>query len=239
VSLSVPDWLFLGLAYTAGAATLAITAFALTGWEFPDNPLAGTRFGGRVGSPRRRGNVRRYLDAIGERYVEDEVVADVRVEFYLPDRDVAITLSQRAADHLRQSSTYVVYCEPRLRVDQLGDRLPFETPTVERGRGPGGGRRAPGGARGRTAAGRATGSRSGRRSSRQGRTARAGGSRQQTKARVSRAFRTLGVSRDASVEEVKSAYREKVKDVHPDHGGSEEAFSRVQDAYATAKQHAD
>lgn len=224
--LSVPDWLFLGLAYAAGAATLAVAAFALTGRAFPANPLAGTRLGDRFGSTRHRGNVRRYLDAIRERYVEDAVVGDVRVAFYLPDRDVALVLSRAAADRLRHAETYVVYCAPRMRADQLADRLPFQTPTVERSRG------ARPGDTYRTTTDRTTGSRAGRR--RQG-----AGERQDARTRVSRAFRTLGVPRDASVEEVQSAYREKVKDVHPDHGGSEEAFARVQDAYATAKRHAD
>ncbi|MFB6307882.1 MAG: J domain-containing protein [Haloarculaceae archaeon] len=52
------------------------------------------------------------------------------------------------------------------------------------------------------------------------------------------AFRELGVPPSASPAEIKRAYREKVKEVHPDHGGDEEAFRRVREAYTTAKQHA-
>jgi len=44
------------------------------------------------------------------------------------------------------------------------------------------------------------------------------------------AHRVLGVEPDASPAEVKAAYRERLKEVHPDHGGSEEAFKRVQRA---------
>jgi curved DNA-binding protein CbpA len=38
---------------------------------------------------------------------------------------------------------------------------------------------------------------------------------------------------------VKAAYREQVKDAHPDHGGDHEEFQRVREAYVTAKNHAD
>ncbi|MXR22027.1 DnaJ domain-containing protein [Halobacterium sp. PCN9] len=52
---------------------------------------------------------------------------------------------------------------------------------------------------------------------------------------VEAAFRTLGVPRTASEGDVKAAYRERVKDVHPDHGGDRETFERVREAYATAR----
>ncbi|WP_336037121.1 J domain-containing protein [Halobacterium yunchengense] len=53
---------------------------------------------------------------------------------------------------------------------------------------------------------------------------------------VAAAFETLGVDPSADAAAVKRAYRERVKDVHPDHGGSREAFERVREAYATAQQ---
>jgi hypothetical protein len=52
------------------------------------------------------------------------------------------------------------------------------------------------------------------------------------------AFAELGLSTSATLEEVKAAYREKVKDVHPDQGGDEREFKRVREAYTTAKKHA-
>jgi len=46
------------------------------------------------------------------------------------------------------------------------------------------------------------------------------------------ARRVLGVGRDADAEEIRRAYRERAKDVHPDTaGGDEEAFKRVTEAY--------
>ena len=55
---------------------------------------------------------------------------------------------------------------------------------------------------------------------------------------VSRAFEHLDLSRTASPDEVRDAYRTRVKQVHPDHGGSQAEFKRLQEAYATAREHA-
>jgi len=56
---------------------------------------------------------------------------------------------------------------------------------------------------------------------------------------VASAFDTLGLPATAGRETVEAAYREKVKEVHPDQGGSPEAFSEVREAYATARDHAE
>lgn len=53
------------------------------------------------------------------------------------------------------------------------------------------------------------------------------------------AYEALGLPTTADHEEIKSAYRTRVKEVHPDRGGDEESFRRVQEAYVTAKEHAD
>jgi len=55
---------------------------------------------------------------------------------------------------------------------------------------------------------------------------------------VAAAFAELDVARDADADEVKRAYRERVKETHPDQGGDEESFRRVREAYATARNHA-
>ncbi|QIO22501.1 J domain-containing protein [Haloarcula sp. JP-L23] len=52
------------------------------------------------------------------------------------------------------------------------------------------------------------------------------------------AFAELGLRQTATLSEVKAAYRDRVKEVHPDHGGDEEEFKRVREAYTMAKQHA-
>jgi hypothetical protein len=51
------------------------------------------------------------------------------------------------------------------------------------------------------------------------------------------ACEVLGVDPEASVETVKAAYRERVKETHPDHGGDEAAFKRVRWAYEYLKEH--
>lgn len=49
-------------------------------------------------------------------------------------------------------------------------------------------------------------------------------------------FALLGVKRDASADEVKKAFRQKIRQVHPDAGGSAEKFQIVQQAYKAAMQ---
>lgn len=44
-------------------------------------------------------------------------------------------------------------------------------------------------------------------------------------------YAVLGVNRDATPEQIKAAHRRRSKDTHPDTGGSEADFSRVQAAY--------
>ncbi len=44
-------------------------------------------------------------------------------------------------------------------------------------------------------------------------------------------FTILGISRNASPEEIRRAYRRKVRETHPDQGGSPEEFRKVQTAY--------
>ncbi|WP_435195589.1 DnaJ domain-containing protein [Natronomonas sp. EA1] len=51
-------------------------------------------------------------------------------------------------------------------------------------------------------------------------------------------FAVLGLPPSADEGAVKSAYRERVKEVHPDHGGSKEEFARVREAYTEAKKRA-
>ncbi|QLG26029.1 J domain-containing protein [Halorarum halophilum] len=54
---------------------------------------------------------------------------------------------------------------------------------------------------------------------------------------VRAAFETLGLPRGAGEDAVESAYRERVKEAHPDRGGSRDDFTRVREAYTTALNH--
>jgi DnaJ-domain-containing protein 1 len=44
-------------------------------------------------------------------------------------------------------------------------------------------------------------------------------------------YTLLGVERDATKREIKNAYRRKARKLHPDAGGSDEAFKQLHDAY--------
>jgi len=52
------------------------------------------------------------------------------------------------------------------------------------------------------------------------------------------AYAVLGLPAGADDEEIRRAYRERIKEVHPDQGGDEEEFRRVQEAYAAVTQRA-
>lgn len=52
------------------------------------------------------------------------------------------------------------------------------------------------------------------------------------------AYETLGVEPGADESAVKRAYRERIKEVHPDQGGDEAEFRRVQKAYDTVRRYA-
>lgn len=73
------------------------------------------------------------------------------------------------------------------------------------------------------------GDRAGRRRSRR----EAGGPQPSPSISKAEAYRRLGVEPGADESAVRRAYREKVKDVHPDRGGDEETFKKVTEAYET------
>lgn len=192
----LPGWLTwgfgIGLALSFGAACLFYVGDRL----FPSVQTGG---GSHSGDARRMTEIRQYLDAIGERYAEGIPIEGHTVEFYLPERDVAITFDARAYYIIERSPTRAVLVEHEMPGIHLGSRLPFETPEVEFGDdGTDGAETDP----------------------------------------VEGAFAVLGVPRTATEAQIRSAYRAKVKDVHPDHGGSQDEFRRVREAYTTARKHA-
>ncbi|WP_435094062.1 J domain-containing protein [Halorubrum sp. N11] len=230
----LPPWVALGLALGIVASGLVALAFYLgdryVGPVPSDGPggrdgagSAGTAASGTSGTPsdeRRRREIREYLRAIGEGFDEDHALDDVAVPFYLPEREVAITFDAHDYFRLEGEGVYTVLCEHEMPGRGLGRRLPFDVAEPDWATGSQTGRagRRVGGA-GRTANG-------------VGRAAGVGGHRP-----VAAAFDELDLATDADADEVKRAYRERVKETHPDQGGDEESFRRVRDAYATARNH--
>ena len=192
-SIALPIWLLAGVALGMAVAGLFAGVFAIGERFFPSTQPTGPCVGG---DSRRRREIRAFLRAADERYREEYTLDGTTVEFYLPERDVAITFDAQAYFRLEASGTFVVLCEHEMPGANLGRRLPFE---VEAG----------------TVIGNPTTD------------------------PIDAAFAALGVSRNADAEAVRSAYRDQVKEVHPDQGGDEEAFKELREAYTTAKNHVD
>ena len=203
--LDLPRWLLLGVLVGALVSLVVAATFVIASRVFPDGNESRATWPSSEG--RRRAEIRRYLDAIGERFAEDTRAHGEPVAFYLPQRDVAVTFDARTFYALEHTSTYAVLMEHEMPGIALGNRLPFGTPDVDFGDS--------GGDSGRT----------GRRPNRNIEPAET-------------AYAVLGLPSGASEDAVQQAYRRRVKEVHPDHGGDEAEFKRVREAYDTAKQHA-
>lgn len=200
VVAGLPPWLIGGLLLGLGGSLLVALLFLgaqrlLSAGEGGQHSHGGDTSRRISGEVRRRREFRACLDAIDEPYAEDHPVQGQSVAFYLPAREVAITFDPRAYYRIDGSGVEPLLVEHEMPGSVLIDRLPFETPDIDRADG------------------------------------------EVDPARA--AFAELGVSADATLEEVDRAYRRRVKEVHPDQGGDEDAFRRVREAYATAKEHAD
>jgi hypothetical protein len=222
----LPAWLLIGIGVGALATGGVVALFYFGDRLLPagaDSAAAGASIDGDA---RRRTEIRSYLSAIDERFREDHTLDGDRVDFYLPDREVAITFDAQQFFRLERAGIAAVLCEHEMPGRGLGDRLPFDTPetgpTSESGHGPGNGAFGSGGTFG--SAGRFGTAGAGGRVSDRGEDP------------VTAAFAELELPRSTDESAVKRAYRERVKDVHPDQGGDEEAFRRVQEAYATARE---
>lgn len=122
----LPWWLVIGILVGLVVGVLVAGIFVAGARLFPDEPhepMAG-------GENRKRAEIRRYLRAIDEEFIENYVIAGGPVEFYLPLRDVAITFDARAFFRIEGSSTHGVLVEHEMPGIHLGRRLPFETPDI-------------------------------------------------------------------------------------------------------------
>lgn len=210
---ALPGWLLAGVAL-GGLLALGFAVVFVVGVRLFPDPATGTA-GPEGGERRRRAEVRRYLASIGEPYLEDHVVAGRQAAFYLPERDVAITFDARDYFRFERAGVRAVLLEYELPGAGLGSRLPFETPEPEPGPGDGRGDQA------------------------RSRWRRRVRERVDPDAIPESAFAALGLPAGASETAVRDAYRERVKDVHPDHGGDVESFRRLREAYTVARERAE
>lgn len=171
-------------------------------------PSPPVRSRGDGGESRRRAAIRSYLRGLDEPFEEDYQVDGHTVAFYLPDHGVAITFDAKVFFRLSRDGVHPVLVEHEMPVSHLGWRLPFETPEPEP----------------RTSS-----------STERGRARWFDGESIRER---DWAFSALGLSPSASGDEVTAAYRELVKDTHPDHGGDAESFKRLREAYVEAKRRA-
>lgn len=239
VDPGIDPWLVTGIVMGGVAVVLVAGVFLASQQWFPDSRNRTSQSEESHGETRRRAEIRYYLEAIDETFEEDVEVGGHSIAFFLPDREVAVTFDARAFLELRDTGYESVLCEHEMPGAHIGDRLPFETPTV--GGDEDDGRRdrssgATGAGDRRTARGATSGDGNRRRDRR---TARGGSGQQLTRDEVAASFAALGLPVTASEEEVKEAYRRRAKEIHPDHGGDEEAFRNLQEAYDAARDHAD
>ena len=131
---ALPTWLLVGLALGGLASVAVAGVFLVADRLYPTRqPSERSRVDGGV---RRHGELRDYLDAIGEPYTERREVHGETVAFYLPERDVAITFDPQAFYRIERAGTRAVLCEHEMPGSHLGRRLPFETPDPDYGYGP-------------------------------------------------------------------------------------------------------
>ncbi|TQQ83119.1 J domain-containing protein [Halonotius terrestris] len=123
-------WLVLGLALGVAASVLVAAIFYAGEKLFPTTEPP--RDGPDRGSLRRHAEIRQYLSAIGEPYIEEYEQAGLTIALYLPDRDVAITFDPRVLFGLEDAATHVILCEDEMPAANLGKRLPFEVPDAPR-----------------------------------------------------------------------------------------------------------
>jgi len=208
---TLPRWLVTGLVLGVVLSVGAAVAFAV-GIRLASSGGRERSRGGYVdGTTRRRAEIRSYLGRIDERYVEDAELSDRRVAFHLSDRDVAITFDPQTYFALTagDGATGNAEFDPDPEPDELSVVLIEQEMPGHQL-----GRRLPFDVPEVDDDPTATDP-------------------------VTEAFDALDLPTTADSDRVESAYRERVKQVHPDQGGDREAFTELQDAYTTAMSHAD
>lgn len=125
----LPRWLILGILLGFVFAGIIGIVFVLGVLLFPDQ-IDRSRFRNDTSGGRKQREIRWYLRTIGEPFIEDYPLGDEVVGFYLPDRDVAITLDANTFFSVNRLGQTAVLVEHEMPITQLGTRLPFDTPPI-------------------------------------------------------------------------------------------------------------
>ena len=211
---SFPSWLVFGVLAGGCATVLIAGVFIIGGRLFPDDTDGSKTTAGRFN--RRRGEFRSYLRSIDEPFVEEHELAGETIAFYLSDRNIALTFDAQVYFHLDHTSVETILCEHEMPVRALGRRLPFEVPNPNPNPNP---------------------NRNPNFDSNFGSSPETNNHSQI--ATITAAYAQLGLKTTADAEAVRDAYREQVKTAHPDHGGTQAEFNQLQEAYTTARNHAE
>jgi DnaJ domain. len=207
---ALPGWLVAGVGLGVVLSVGAAVVFAVG-----TRVAAGSRTqtGDRDhadGTARRRAEIRSYLGRIDERYVEDATLSGRRVAFHLPEREVAVTFDPQTYFRLAEAEGATGNAE----FDPDPEPEGVFVVLIEQ--------EMPGGQLGKRLPFEVP----------------AVDDPDPTDP-VAEAFDALGLPTTAGSDRVESAYRDRVKQVHPDQGGDREAFTELREAYTTALDHAD
>lgn len=123
----LPSWLIQGIGIGVGAAVFVLIV-NLIGVRYLD--LGPTSETSVDADELKRAEVRAYLTAIGEPFIEEMPIDTIEVEFWLPERKIAITFDPHIYFELIENGHGVVLLEHEVPGEQIGSRLPFDTPTL-------------------------------------------------------------------------------------------------------------
>lgn len=209
---ALPAWLVTGL-LLGGVLSVGVAVLFAVGVRLsPDT--GGRSYGRRVsGTTRRHAEIRDYLGRIDERYAEAVTLFGRQVAFYLPEREVAITFDPQTYFGLTNADPEAT---GNVEFDADPDPEGLFVVLIEE--------EMPGHHLGRRLPFDVPDIHLGPESAPDP---------------VAEAFDTLGLETTADTQRVEAAYRERVKEVHPDQGGDRETFTEVREAYTTALNHAD
>ena len=124
----LPSWLVHGLGIGIGA-TILVLIVNLIGVRYIEIRSSS---GERIDADElKHAEVRAYLQAIGEPFMERMPIDDLEVEFWLTEREMAITFDPHVYFDLIERGQAAVLLEHEVPGQHIGSRLPFDTPPLE------------------------------------------------------------------------------------------------------------